>query len=446
MRMGWIALSLAVVGCSTVTDRPFESLPWQSSAPSPVDPQPQVDVSDGLDVEEAVVLALENNPRFQGARLGIDFARARKVIAETYPYNPEFGMETSRALPFSAKGDYSVQLSLSQTLETGGKRGHRIAAAEADIERSAAALVDDRRLLRAQVVAQFYELLFLEQRQGVGTQNLALAQRLLEVAEARFVAKQIPEIDVNLVRLDHGRANIEKEQISQDAQVARANLAALIGQPDRLDFQLEGEMSALAVIPDRERLHRAAEEHRPDLRAARAQVRTTEERVRLARALAIPDVTVGLTAGRERSAIDSPEGALSDVDKIVGISVSVPLPLINTRRGERLEAEVERRRALADVETIAQEIRRDVGRAVTRLETGRTLVESYERDLNRLAQQSLDDMLRAYKVGEVGTLQVLRAQEDLNRVKAAHAEAQFAFRSALADLEAALGTPLSEVK
>ncbi len=440
-----LACGVLISGCASAPQ------PWNRSAPARAESQVaespvKVDLSDGLDLEEAIALALEKNPGFQASRLGTDLSRAERVIAATYPYNPEFGIEASRATPFGKTGDSVVKLSLSQTFETGGKRGYRIAAAEAGIEQSVASLADDRRLLRARVTAQFYELLFLVQREAIATQSLELAGRLLEVVEARFNAKQIPEIEVNILRLDHGRAMAEKEKAARETLVARANLAASIGQPDRLDFQLKGELGAVIVIPDRDRLQRTAQEKRPDLRAAQARLRALEEKLRLANVLASPDVTVGLFAARETAVIDSPDGVLIDPDKILGVNLSIPIPFVNTRRGERLEAELERRRALLDVETVSQEIRRDVETAVSRIESARTVVESYEKDLNTLAQRNLDDTLRAYQAGEVGTLQTLRAQEDLNRAKTAYLEAQFALRLALAEIEAAMDTRLSDVK
>ncbi len=446
MRLGWIAaISMSAAACSSTSSGiPPEFARWM-----PADaPQPEVkpDVSDGLDLEEALSLARSRNPRYRASQLEIDLARARKVIAETYPYNPELGVEGARALPFRGAEDFVARLSISHTFEIGGQRGYRTAVADADIARSGAATAAARLLLGAQVTAQFYEVVFLKQREAIAGQNLDVARQLLEAAEARFKAKQIPEIEVNLVRLDHGRAKTEKEEAAREVRIARARLAALIGEPEIIEFDLKGELGVIVVIPDRERLHRSARENRPEVAAARAQALMMKEKVRLAESLAVPDVRAGLFAERESAIFDTSSGTLSDRDNIVGIDLSVALPFFNTRRGERLEAEVEQRRAEIEITAIMQEIRRDVELAVARLEAARSVVESYERELNRLAQQNLDDMRKAYEAGEVGTLQILRAQEDLNRVKAAYLDAQFALRLALTEIEAAVGTKLSEIK
>lgn len=439
-------LPILLIACSGAREDTYPSLPWDPERPPREVVEPPIDVTDGLDVDEAVTLALEKNPRYRGFRLEEDLARARKITAETYPYNPDLGVESSRATPFTKAEDFLARLSLAQTFELGGQRGYRVAAAEADVERSTFAVTDARRLLRAQVVAQFYETLYLKERERLTTETFGVAQRFLEAAEARFRAQQIPETEVNLARLDAGRARTETEQARRETRVALAKLGGLIGRPEGPALDLKGELGVIVVIPDRSKLTQAAIERRADLRSARAQTRVLEERARLAAAQAVPDLTVGLFAERESSLIDASGGTLSDRDNIVGIDLSIALPFLNLRRGERLEADLERRRAEFEVEAITQEIRRDVATAVARLETARSVVEAYERDLNALAQRSLDDTLRAYQAGEVGTLQVLRATDDLNRVRAAYAEARFALRLSLAEIEAAVGMKLSEVR
>ncbi len=447
MHRSWAILTpLVLAACSGGAD----PLPDWARLPSETGPAiespVEVDLQDGLDLEEAVTLALRQNPRFQASRLETNLARARKVIAQTYPYNPELGIEGGRALPYGRAEDFASRISLSHTVELGGKRGYRIAAAEADIERSGYAVADARRLLRAQVVAQFFEVIFLKQREALAAEKLELARRFLETSAARLRARQIAEIEANVVRLDFNRATTEKEEATRESRIARAKLAALIGRPDLPEFEVKGDLGVIVVIPDRERLARAALEGRPDLHAARAALRVREKNLDLAGSLAVPDVNAGLFAERESLLLDTPTGTLSDRDTVLGVAITIPLPLLNTARGERLEAEIERRRAEFEIEAVNQEIRRDVELAVARLEAARSVVESYEKELNRLAQENVVDIERAYQAGEVGTLEILRAQEDLTRVREAYLDSQLALRLALAEIEAAVGRKLSEVK
>ena len=447
MRRAWIlTLSLMTAACSGGAD-PLAELKELPPPPRPAaEPRPLPDLSDGLDLDEAVALALRQNPRFQVSRLETALAEARKRIAGTYPHNPELGLEGGRAVSSDVADDYSARVSLSHTFELGGKRGYRMAAADADVDRSRHDVENDRRLLRARVSARFFEVLYLRQREALSAQNLALARKFLEVANARLGARQVAEIEVNTVKLDSGRAAARKERAARESRIARAHLAALLGSAGRSEFEVKGELGAIVVIPDRERLVRAALDRRPDLRAARARLRTMEERVNLAASLAVPDLHAGIFAEYETLRLDTSPGTISDRDTIVGIDLTLPLPVLNTRKGERLEAEIERRRAEYEIEARTQEIRRDVELGVARLESARTVVESYERELNRLAQQNADDIQKAYQAGEVGTLQILRAQEDLNLVQEQYLQAQVGLRLALTEIEAAVGMELSEVK
>ena len=49
----------------------------------------------------------------------------------------------------------------------------------------------------------------------------------------------------------------------------------------------------------------------------------------------------------------------------------------------------------------------------------RETVELYEKQLNRLSRQNLEEFEKAYRAGEVGTLDVFRTQEDYERVTSA---------------------------
>lgn len=437
-------LALALGGCAAASDLPPDDLrraaPWEPAT------APSMDPGESLDVDEAIALALSGNPRLRAGRLDAVAARARRITAETPPYNPELSIETARALPFGRADDFLAHLGVSQTFEMGGQRGARIGAADADIERAVAAVGDDARILRAQVAAQFYEVLYLQERERLAGENVELSKRFLETAEARFKAQRIPEIEVNVVRLEHRRARTQQEEAARETRIGRAKLAALMGRPEQAGVPLEGQLGAIVVIPARDRLIEVAQTHRTDLAAARAEARGQAERARLAAAQAVPDLKVGVFAEKETAIFETSSGTLSDRDRVIGIDLSLALPVLNQRRGERIEAEVERRRADILVEAVGLEIRRDVELALARLEAARNVVETYEREMNRLARQNLDDTQRAYEAGEVGTLEVLRAREDLARVRGAYVDGQFALRLALVEIEAAIGARLSEVK
>jgi len=69
----------------------------------------------------------------------------------------------------------------------------------------------------------------------------------------------------------------------------------------------------------------------------------------------------------------------------------------------------------------------------------RETVELYEKQLKRLSRQNLEEFEKAYRAGEVGTLDVFRTQEDYNRVTVGYQEALFQYNAAKTELESVLG-------
>ncbi len=448
-------LAAAIGGCAT-SERPASRLDspqgGESGNPRPAvtteeaAPPRQPDWSDGLNLEEALEAALARNPRLDAIRFENDMARAQRITAGTYPYNPELSFEGQRAVPWFQPQDNAVKIGLSQTFEIAGQRGHRIAIADENIERARSSVSDAGRLLRSAVTEIFYQALAAQRRREVAVANVELARRLLEAAQARLQAKQIPEIEVNLVNIGYQRALGERERALQELTQTRARLAALLGEPDRTEFDVKGDLSTALVIVEKEKLTVFATEHRSDLTALRSQSKMAEERVRLARASSWPDPKVGLFFQRDVSRFPLNVGEGSDSDNIVGLEVAMPLPFWNRQRGPIAEAEVEQSRAGMEIKALSQEIRRDIELAVSRLERAKATLDLYEKELNRLSRQNVDDIERAYGAGQVSTLEVIRAQEDLNRTNLSYLEAQLELRVALAELEAAAGAKLSEVK
>src|SRR5262245_835840 len=76
-----------------------------------------------LTLDEAMTAALAASPSLAAARLGRAEAQARQDIARLRP-NPDLNLERTKDLPHDAA-------TLSVPIERGGKRGRRIALAEA---------------------------------------------------------------------------------------------------------------------------------------------------------------------------------------------------------------------------------------------------------------------------------------------------------------------------
>ena len=285
-------------------ERPLRDGPAESDKP-PESHGPPVNLEDGLTLEEALRLAMAQNPGLEAVRREMELARAQRLTAGQRPYNPELFGGVDRAFPLTGTEDSVVGGGISQVFEIGGQRGYRISVAEANIERTQATVSDAERLVRADVATAFFENLMLDERTRLAIENVEIAENLLEAAQARFEAKQIPEVDLNLVRLQHQRTKNESALVAARRRAARLRLAALLGEAGRTEFTLEGDLQNTAQEITRETALQTAWEYRADLNALRHQARMAQAQIGLEKSQVWPTVELGAIYSYETLSIDS---------------------------------------------------------------------------------------------------------------------------------------------
>jgi cobalt-zinc-cadmium efflux system outer membrane protein len=107
---------------------------------------------------------------------------------------------------------------------------------------------------------------------------------------------------------------------------------------------------------------------RPELRQASAEQARLDAGVNVARRARIPDPTVSLTGGRVRSGTRS--------DPVIGISVSLPLPVLNTGRAEIAAAQADADAAWASRQAAAWQSEAGLRQSATTYRSLRATAES----------------------------------------------------------------------
>ncbi len=434
---------LLMTGCAAerrIVEPSSSPLAPMPKSPASVSEAPSEPFADGLSLDKTLELAAKNNPHLRSVRREMGLAGAERITAGQWSANPVLSSEIARATPLGRAGDSRLRVGLSQEFEIAGQRGRRIGVAEANLDRTRAAIADAERLLRAEATALFGENLMLDERADLTARNVGITEQMLAAAQARFDAQQIPETDLNLVRLQHQQAKNENARTISRRRAARLRLAALLGEPSRAEFSLAGTLDAVPSDLSRDRTLAAAKETRPDLLALETEIRMARRQVDLERANVWPNPEVGAFYERESAFL----GPWADRDHVVGLEFRLPLPIVNRREGEIAEARARLRILESSRADLDRQIERDVDLALERVKTARETVRTYESEINRLSQSNLEAFQKAYQAGEVGTLEVLRAQEDFNRVSEAYQDARLEYHTARAELESAAGGRIPE--
>lgn len=386
-----------------------------------------------ISLDEALRLAAQLHPDIRSAEADRRAAEGRLLEARRYPFNPEIGVEAGPSRS-PERSTSEAEVSLRQTLELGGKRSKRSAAATARLEASIS-LSSWTRLTVLVRVRRAYGLAILARHRLVSAREVeTIASELKAAADERLRFGAGTLLELNVATAVAGRARAERLATELALTDAHAALAAAVGDPGKIELEPLGErLLRLAALPGDETVFvERALAARPDLASARRDVETSEAEVRVADAAAVPDVTLGVTQRR-----DGLEDARSTI-----FGVSLPIPLFNRDQGPRVVARARLDRSRAVEDALAQSVTRDARAAHRRYQLTREAVDGFDRDVVERLGENLSLALQSFQAGKIGLLDFNSVRRELVDTRLALLAAERELVEAQAALELAAGTPL----
>lgn len=382
--------------------------------------------ANGLSFEDVFALASRDNLQIRAARLRSAVAATNILIAGQRP-NPDFITSYTRSEP-------RMNYSISQPIEMGGKRARRLDVARGEARLAELDVESALRTLRHDARVAYFNLALARDTLGLGRQGVEQAQRLAEIAQARFEAGDIAQFEVLQARLAVSRAENDLARLENLERIARAGLNILLNRTPETALDLRETLFVPRSPVNASELTARALTLNVELRAADEQIRTEQSRLRLAHAQRIPDLLL-------EPGIESIDSSLPN-NYGFKMQVTVPLPLFNRSRGEISHSNALIEQLTAERDAARQRITSEIGQASLRLETARQQVNFYETRLLPEAVRVSEMALEAYRAGQTGILPVVDAQRNFTEVRQGYLQALFDYQSALADLEQAAGVTL----
>lgn len=393
---------------------------------STVGAQPPADPS-ALTFEEALRRALEEHPRLKAASLGIEAAEGRVQQAGLRP-NPELGVDVenfSGGLPGFQQSETSIQL--SQRVETGGKRGARIAVAEAGRALTGRDLEAVRLDLVRDVRSDFAFGIAAQRRLALADETLTIAREIAATAQKKVEAGALPVVEATRARVAISTAEIERERARGLVRVALERLALNWGGSP-LPERIEGKLDSLAAVPTLDSLvvHLSGN---PDLARWTSLADFQGARLRLERSLRTPDLNIG--GGYRRFAADD-NGAL-----LLGLSID--LPLMNRNQGAVREASAELGRTSFELEQTRRVLERNLRDQAARVRIAQVEVRGLRQNVLPGAQEVYEGVRQGYEQGRFTYLDVLEARRFLAQVSEAEITALSELEQSRIEVERLIG-------
>lgn len=392
-------------------------------------------------LREAIALAYQTNPSLLAQRAN-QRALDESIVQARAGLRPRLDVTISgsHAQSYGDRAGFegdsaSASIGLSQTLWSGGRIGHGITAAEADILAGRENLRDIEQTVLASVIQAYADVIRDAEILRIRQANLGVLQRQLEEASARFEVGEITRTDVaqSEARLAQSEADLANAQAQ--LSVSRASYAAVVGQSP-------GDLAPMPELPgvpaDFDAALDVAMQDNPGIRAAAYGLRAAEANAAAARAEYMPSARLTASYGGSNADFDR-IGDIADTTRLTaGASISVPL-FTGGLNGSRVAQALERANvAQINVEGERRNTLRSVSSAYAQALSARSSLEAGTEAV-RAATVAAEGVRQEAQVGLRTTLDVLNQELELRNAEVTLASARRNEYVAQANLLAAMG-------
>lgn len=395
-----------------------------------------------LTEEEAVRSAIRNNYDLRLAKVSVELAKAQLVQAGLWP-NPEGEFSAQSDKYYANEGEGGYEYGLNQPIPISGRTFFQTRVAKLGIKRAEWQLKDVKRQVVAEVRKTFYQVVTFEEKEKILNFLVKANQDLLEAVQARLSQAEVSNVDISLARGELLMASQELAEVKARLYESRANLNRLMGQSLNYSFMIAAEPLTFPSI-DLETAAQKSSEQRPDLKAKELEEQMGSAALTLAKAMQIPDITIGGFYQKEKGRFDVNDQLISDNDRLIGLKVSMPLPLFDRNQGEIAKTKAEKKGAGIQYEALKIQVAKEVAQAYIRLKASKEIIDSYSNGVKEDVEKSVKLMQDAYLQGQVNVFDVVQIQSRFNTIENAYLDASQNAREAIIDLESAIGAGFKE--
>jgi outer membrane protein, heavy metal efflux system len=412
---------------------------WAREAVAHDGPQQPVSCSGPLDANVVVRCALAASPEVRAARAELEAAGGRRATAGVWlPSNPTVTALVSnrRRPPPESASVLNWSVVLSQELEIAGQRGARLDAVGAEVAARARRVGVAEQEVAAGALMAYYEAIAAQETVRFAAELAQTAQALAAFAEGRAKEAMLAGVEADVARAEAARIGLGRFEAERRLAESRAALAIL------LDIDARGLVlpAVLAVpsspLPAGGSLEDQALRLRGEVAAAEMERQVLERRLALVRRERVPNLT--LSAFAERGEIN---------DRILGVGLSVPLPLPapvgRTRAGEIAETMAQIRAAESSEELVRRRVRLEIARAQAALKARQGAADLFAGDLLKRARTNLSSLREAIASRQLSLREALQWQRTFIELLQADIEVRLGSALAWVNLRRVAGLPLA---
>ncbi len=337
-----------------------------------------------------------SNPEIKFYEAEIAAAKAGRRTAGALN-DPELSVDLGRKRVRDATGVLAGEgtawaVSLKQTFEWPGRLDLRKAIANHQVELAELGLGRFKYALAARTRTLAYGVYAANAKAAAMREVADRFAALKEIFLAREPAGVAPLLETRVIEAGELALQRRATEAELALQTSLIELNLLRGVAVDTPFRLAVPELKLNDAPARDALLTAARENNFEFRMRRVELEQQGYEVRLARNERYPAVSVGPSVSRENA---------GDRETVIGLSVSVPLPVSNRTRGAVDVAEARRRQAEVAVTVAQRNLEKDVLIAAQAFSTKLAETRRWTPDAVKKFREAAELADRHYRLGAV---------------------------------------------
>ncbi len=387
-----------------------------------------------LTLEQALSLSLLHNPMLQDFALATRVADIKTLRAGLFK-NPELDIEVENFLGSGRLRRFQqteTTFSISQLFELGGKRSKRRALAENEYDLSIWDYETRRMDMIYLMAINYIKVLANQARLELAIETTRLAEEIYDTVGARVRAGKVSPLEQSKSRVELANARLEEARVKRALIISKQNLATLWGSANPLFSSVSGNLFVTQKLPEFSEIQTRLKNN-PDLARWEAEIERYRKAISLAKAKKIPDVTV--MAGARYFA---------DQDDFAAVAgFSVPLFIFDNKQYGVDEANLLLTQGLQKFQAAGVEIRAALVENYQQVQMSEIEIAAIKNEVLPSAKAALESAKTAYRLGKIGSLDLLDAQRTLFQTSVQQLEALVSYHLNVARIERLIGGALN---
>ena len=388
-----------------------------------------------LSMESAVQAALMGNRELVAARFAVKKAEGRLRQSGLLP-NPELEFNGFNGFVDGAGDEGVFTIGLHQALPLTARLSLAREVSRVGVAEALREVRNEERLLVARVQEFYIRTQAARKREADGRNARTEAAKLAGLAAERIAAGQGSLSESALARVEEQAWTMQSTTAATGAEKLLLELKTALGLPAGARLELTQSLES-AVDALRQRAAASCASYRPDVELALLALDRAGAETRLAKASAWEGIRVGVEYMQDRS-VDAPAGV--DQGNFLGVKVSLPLPVWDTKKGEIEANQAAEEQRAAQVRALELEVANGIAAARRRVSLIEQQSRVYGRDTQPVIDEAERDMAKGFEEGRVDARDLLfvRAQNASLRIESTKILEDLGL--ALVELESAAGT------